>query len=171
MDSRWYNDQPEHVHHAPPPPPPPPYSPPPYYGQPGRKPDPKEYILDEDGDANTIDVDIDNTVNKIYGYDKDNMNKLRLVAKLIGQESAALELINDLSNPLDLVELSKTCPCMNSKFRENLNQAYSAQLKEHLKLHQKLYNYIYGNPTGEEDSTDEGGPLYSINGLQFDIME
>lgn len=168
MDPRWYEDRPDRM-----PPPPPPYEPPPHYHPPKPiKPRPKEYILDEEGtNTNTIDSNIDNTVNKIYGYDKDNMNKLRIVAQLINQESAALELINDLSKPLDLVELAETCPAMNSSFRENLNQAYSAQLKQHLKLHQKLYNYIYGSASGETTEEEDGGPLYSINGLQFDVME
>ena len=172
MDPRWYENRPEHLPPMPPAPPPPPYCPSPYYGKPDNKKEYTEYILDEENEnTNTVDANIDNTVNKIYGYDKDNMNKLRLVATLITQESAALELINDLSKPLDLVELAETCPCMNSTFRENLNQAYSAQLKEHLKLHQKLYNYIYGNASGEEGSEEEGGPLYSINGLQFDVVD
>ena len=91
-----------------------------------------------------------------YGYNKINMINLNKVSERIKQETKVLDMINDLEKPLDLIKIMETCPSFSSKFRNLLNEAYSAQLKQDLEISSKLYSYIYGEPpvTPSEESSD-----------------
>lgn len=98
-------------------------------------------------------------VDEVYGYSEHNMKLLRVSSVRVSNLTNVLKEIQETDHGIDLVRIMEQVPFASITFREILEQAFNAEMKNYLNIISKLNKYIYGEPPAPEpEPTPEPEP-------------
>lgn len=117
----------------------------------------------------TIDDIID-----VKGYNSTNVAIMTRASQRINETTKALQILNDITRPVDLVRLMLTAPAVfkKPKFRETLMNAIQAELDDDIAIVnkvQELLNAEEEEEGGEETTTPEDGTTETSTDVDDDI--